>query len=77
MQLYSSAVSTEMCALYLCVCVRVCACFIFFQNYFEELVCVRDNQLRHLESQHRAAMAEGVEQRKQLETVILELQQQL
>lgn len=62
-----------MCTVFVCVC----ACFIFFQNYFEELVCVRDNQLRHLESQHRAAMAEGVEQRKQLETVILELQQQL
>lgn len=40
-------------------------------------MCVRDGQLRHLESQHVAALREGKEQRKELETVILELQQQL
>lgn len=38
---------------------------------------MRDGQLRHLESQQVAALKEGEEQRKELETVVLELQQRL
>lgn len=47
------------------------------QNYFEELVSVRDNQLSRLQSELASVSAERERERAELELVILELQQQL
>ena len=51
--------------------------FPFFQNYFEELVSVRDNQLSRLQLELTSAGEERERERAELEVVILELQQQL
>ena len=50
---------------------------VVFQNYFEELVSVRDNQLARLQLELTSAGEERERERAQLEVVILELQQQL
>lgn len=49
----------------------------YTQNYFEELVSVRDNQLSRLQSELASVNAERERERTELELVILELQQQL
>ena len=51
--------------------------FFFFQNYFEELVSVRDKQLSRIQSELTSLGEEREKERAQLEVVILELQQQL
>ena len=47
------------------------------QNYFEELVTVKDGQLSQLQSQLHKQSKESESQQRQLEAIILELQQQL
>ncbi len=48
-----------------------------FQNYFEELVSVRDSQLSRLQSELGVMSAENETQKKNFEAIILELQIQL
>ena len=52
-------------------------CSFFHQNYFEELVSVRDNQLTRLQSELQTLTTESETQRRDLEGVILELQSQV
>lgn len=47
------------------------------QNYFEELVSVRDKQLARLQMELTTAGEEREKERAELEVVIIELQQQL
>jgi hypothetical protein len=47
------------------------------RNYFEELVKVRDSQLQQLEERYRTETTTMDEQIKQLEAIVLELQQHL
>ena len=49
----------------------------FFQNYFEELVSVRDKQLARLQLELTSVGEEREKERAELEVVIIELQQQL
>ena len=49
----------------------------FLQNYFEELVSVRDKQLARLQLELTTAGEEREKERAELEVVIIELQQQL
>ena len=47
------------------------------QNYFEELVSVRDAQLAKIQSELVGVASDGERQRQELERVVLELQQQV
>ena len=47
------------------------------QNYFEELVAVRDTQLAKVEGEMAACSAESERQKKELEDIVLELQGQM
>ena len=47
------------------------------QNYFEELVSVRDTQLARIQSQMVAYSEESEKQKKELEAIVLELQGQM
>ena len=49
----------------------------FMQNYFEELVSVRDTQLARIQSQMVAYSEESEKQKKELEAIVLELQGQM
>ena len=51
--------------------------FFFSQNYFEELVSVRDNHLSRLQSELASLGEERERERAELEVVVLELQQEL
>ena len=50
---------------------------LFWKNYFEELVSVRDNQLSRIQLELTSLSEEREKERAELEVVILELQQQL
>ena len=51
--------------------------FLIVQNYFEELVSVRDNQLARANADFTALSDEKEREKKELEDVVLELQRQL
>ena len=50
---------------------------ICLQNYFEELVSVRDTQLARIQSEMVAYSEESEKQKKELEAIVLELQGQM
>ena len=59
---------------------KVTATWIVFahaQNYFEELVSVRDTQLAKVQRELVACSAESERQKKDLESIVLELQGQV
>lgn len=47
------------------------------QNYFEELVSVRDTQLSRMQSEMATYTEESEKQKKELEAIVLELQDQV
>lgn len=47
------------------------------QNYFEELVSVRDTQLARIQSEMATYSEENEKQKKELEAIVLELQGQM
>lgn len=47
------------------------------QNYFEELVSVRDTQLVKVQAELATCSEESERQRKDLEAIVLELQSQM
>ena len=51
--------------------------FTHAQNYFEELVSVRDTQLAKVQRELVACSAESERQKKDLEAIVLELQGQV
>lgn len=63
--------------LYLKICSITLTVSNFLQNYFEELVSVRDKQLARLQLELTTAGEEREKERTELEVVIIELQQQL
>ena len=55
-----------------------CFChFPLFQNYFEELVSVRDNQLARLKLELQSLSTESEAQKRDLDGIVLELQTQV
>ena len=50
---------------------------VWIQNYFEELVSVRDTQLAKMQSELSSLSEENERLRKEMEGIVLELQQQL
>lgn len=50
---------------------------VYLQNYFEELVSVRDTQLARIQNEMVTYSKESEKQKKELEAIVLELQGQV
>lgn len=56
---------------------KLCCICAYIQNYFEELVSVRDTQLARTQTELATYTEENERQKKDLEAIVLELQGQM